>query len=106
MLNPIDLTETQNRFLQEIFTEIYQNDQVRSLEGPLILSILDKVKTWPAPLVLTEQEDRRLQVQLEQFVEIATPYPYPYYPTTFGQDTRQLSIVKGLLKIMEDARPA
>lgn len=104
MLNPINLTEPQNRFLQEIFTEMYQNDQIRSVEGDLILSILNKVKTWPVPLVLTEQEDRRLQVQLEQFVEIETPYPYPYYPTTFGQDTRQLNLVQGLLKIMEDAR--
>lgn len=104
MLNPINLTEPQNRWMQEIWTELYQDDRVRSLEGPLMLSILDKVKTWPAPLVLTEQEDRRIQYQLEQFVEVMKPYPYPYYPTTFGQDTQQLDLVSGILKIMEDAR--
>lgn len=103
MPGPISLTETQNRFLQEIFVEIYQDDCVRSLEGPLILSILNKVKAWPTPLQLTEQEARRIQYQLEKFDEIAKPYPYPYYPTTFGQDTQQLTVIDGILAILEAA---
>lgn len=104
MPNPITLTEPEDQFLQSILTERYQNDCIRSLEGPLFLSLLNQVKTWPAAITFTEQEDRRLQVLLEGLVELLTPYPYPYSPLTFGQDTQQLSIIKSILTKLEAAR--
>lgn len=97
MPSPINFTETENRMLQSIFRELYENDEYRSTEGPLLLGIVNKLETWPTLLTLTEQENRRIQYQYESFAEIITPYPYPYSPQTFGQDTRQLSIVKSIL---------
>ncbi len=94
MANPITFTEPENRFLQELFTEIYQNDQVRSLEGPIILSIVNKLEVWPSSPTFTEQENRRIQYQLESLVELLKPYPYPYSPLTFGQDTQQIQIIQ------------
>lgn len=104
MLNPITLTAIQNRFMQDIFTEIYQDDRVRSLEGDLILSILNKVKAWPAPLVLTNQEDRRIQYQLEQFYEVIGQGVQPYVPSTVPLIPPEVVLIQAILKIMEAAR--
>lgn len=101
---PITLTEPENRTLQEFFVEIYQNDQVRSLEGPLILSILNKLEAWPIDLVLTGQENLRIQYQFEKFEEMLTPYPYPYSPLTFGQDTHQLVLIQSVMSKLKVAQ--
>lgn len=77
-------------------TEIYQDDERRYYEGPLILSILNIVKSYPADAVFDEKQNRWLQYVMEKFNEIATPYPYPAYPTTFGQDTRLIGIIRSV----------
>lgn len=97
MSTPIVLTEQENRFLQSIFMEMYQSDRLRSYEPDLLLSLVQAFETWPAPLNLTEQQNNRVQWQLQKFQEIMKPYPFPYYPTTFGQDTRQLGVVNSIM---------
>jgi len=72
---------------------MYENDQIRSLEGPLILSIVNKLETWPLDLSLTEQENRRMQVQLESFYEIAKLSPRPCYPTTLNLNSTQANLI-------------
>jgi hypothetical protein len=93
----ITFTESENRFMQSIFRTLYEDDAIRSLEGALILSILKKMETWPIAPSLTSKENNRIQYQLEKFIELMKPYPYPYYPTTFGQDTRQISVVQSIM---------
>lgn len=97
MPSPISFTENENRLLQSTFTDIYQDDCVRSLEGPLIYSILKLLEQWPVTPTFTEQQSRRVQYQLEKYVELLKPYPYPYSPLTFGQDTQQLQIIQSAL---------
>lgn len=75
---------------------MYQNDQIRSIEGPIILSILTKLETWPIAPVFDYIENRRMQVQFEGFIELVKPYPYPYSPLTFSQDTRQLTLIQSI----------
>lgn len=103
MPTPILFSEPENRMLQEQFREIYEDDRIRSVEGSIILSILNKLEAWPIPPPFTEQEERRLQYQMEKFIEIMKPYPYPYSPLTFGQDTRQLQITQCVLKKIKDS---
>lgn len=103
MPTPINFNELENRMLQSQFRSIYENDCVRSLEGPLILGILNKFETWPAEVTFTEQEDRRVQVEMEQYIEIMKPYPYPYSPLTFGQPTEQMQICYGVLQKLKQA---
>jgi hypothetical protein len=100
----ITFTEPENRMLQSIFMDIYQDDSVRSLEGDLILSIVKLLEVWPVAPTFTEQQSRRIQYQMEQFTEILTPYPYPYSPLTFGQDTRQLTLIKSVLAKVKAAQ--
>ena len=97
MANPITLTETENRLLQSIFREIYEDYRLRSVEPDMLLSLVQAFETYPAPLVLTAAQTNRVTWQLQKFVEISRPYPYPYYPTTFGQDTRQLRVIESII---------
>lgn len=97
MAHPITFTETENRNLQQIILERYQDDRIRSLYGSELNSILHKLEVWPSPTTFTEQESLTIQYQYERLVEILTPYPYPYSPLTFGQDTQQLVIIKSIL---------
>lgn len=87
--------------LQSQFRTIYEDDRIRFYEGPIILSILNKLQDWPAPPAWTEQEQRRVQYQMEKFIELLKPYPYPYSPLTFGQDTRQLTLIERVLYKIE-----
>lgn len=103
MPNPITFTEIENRNLQEILMEMYQNDQVRSLEGPLFLAIIAKLEIWPTAPTFTETENRRLQVIYEGFTEQLGTYSAIFSPLTFGQDTRQLSLTKCILKKIKAA---
>lgn len=89
--------------LQSQFRTIYEDDRVRSLEGALILSILNKLEAYPTPPAWTEQEQRRVQYQMEQFMEMLKPYPYPSSPLTFGQNTRQLTLIERVLYKIEAA---
>lgn len=91
----ITFTAKENGFLQSAINTLYQDDYYRSFEGDLLLSIL-KLLEPQVPVVFTEKQNRRLQYQMERFLEISLPYPYPYYPTTFGQDTRQLTVIKSI----------
>lgn len=60
-------------------------------------SIISKLEVWPVPVTFTEQESQALQVKLVEFFEVVKPYPYPYSPLTFSQDTQQLSLVQSIL---------
>jgi hypothetical protein len=104
IIPPITFTDQENSFLQTVVNTMYQDDEVRTYEGPLILSILTLLEAYPTPPVFTEQQTRRLQVMLETFIEAATPYPYPYYPTTFGQTTTQLVICHSVLAKVQAAQ--
>lgn len=96
-MQTIVFTEPENRFMQQNFLEMYQDDRIRSLEGPIILGILKKFEAWPTAPLFTEQENRRIQVFLETSDEVLEPYPYPYTPQTFGQDTHQIVLIKSIL---------
>lgn len=100
---PIRFSEQENAMLQSIFRTIYEDDRIRFYEGPIILGILNKLTEWPTPPGWTEQEQRRVQYQLEKFIELLKPYPYPYSPLTFGQDTRQLTLIERSLEKIEAA---
>lgn len=91
----ITFTALENEFLQSTIMTLYQDDYYRSFEGDLLRSILDLLEPQ-VPIDFTEKQNRRLQYQMEKFLETAFPYPYPYYPTTFGQDTHQVSIIKSI----------
>lgn len=103
MPTPIIFCPAENEMLQSQFRTMYEDDRIRSVEGSIILSILNKLEAYPIPPPFTEQEERRIQYQMEQFVEMLKPYPYPYSPLTFGQDTRQLQLIQDVLAKIEAA---
>lgn len=98
---PIQFDQAENALLQSQFRTIYEDDRVRSLEGPIILSILNKLEVWPEPPAWTEQEQQRVQYQMRQFIDLLKPFPYPSSPMTFGQDTRQLTLIEMVLEKIE-----
>lgn len=103
MPTPITFSAPENGMLQSQFRTIYEDDRIRSVEGAIILSILNKLEAYPVAPPFTEQEERRIQYQMEQFIELLKPYPYPYSPLTFGQDTRQLQLIQSVLAKIEAA---
>lgn len=104
MPTPITFTAEENRMLQSQFRTMYEDDSIRSIEGPIILSILQKIEAYPTVPVFTEQEERLIQYQMEQFIEILKPYLYPFtYPTVpvIGQESVQLQLVESVLAKIE-----
>lgn len=89
--------------LQSFFRTLLEDNRIYFYEGPLITSILNKLSAYPTPPPWTEQEQRRVQWQMEKFIELLKPYPYPYSPLTFGQDTRQLTLIERVLEKIEAA---
>lgn len=86
-----------------MFRQMYENDQIRYYEGPIILGIVNKLETYPAAITFTEQENRRIQVEMEAGQELLTPYPYPYDPLTFRQPTQQIEILSCILFKLKDS---
>lgn len=69
------LTDRERNYLFSVFTDLYQNYNVRSLEGPIISSILGKLSS--TTVVLTEAENTRaqylMQDQADLFSRLADP---------------------------------
>jgi hypothetical protein len=101
MPKPINFTPRENGMLQSQFRTLLEDGEIRYYEGALIQSILTKLELYPTPPAWTEQEQRRVQYQMEKFMEMLKPYPWPYSPLTFGQDTQQLNLIMAVLTRIE-----
>lgn len=91
------MTQDERLFLQDLINEMYQNDSIRSLEGPLLHGILVKLEQASGTLSATfeSKENERIQYMLEQMYEIAGPWPVPYIPSQC-RNTYQLELISSL----------
>lgn len=91
--------------LQSMLLEMSQNYQtLQYYPDGFLTGILAKLEVWPIAPTFTEQENRALQVLFEGFDEAVKPYPYPYSPLTFSQDTRQVVLVESILAKVKAAQ--
>lgn len=105
----ITFTSEECEFLQEIVNEMYQDDSIRSLEGPLIHGILVKLQTAGNPPSVTfgSIENERIQYMTaamnDQLAGVITPTFIPFIPLVDSMKEQRGLIHSIQLKLMAEA---
>lgn len=86
MASIIVFTSQERNFLQETVNQMYQDDSVRTLEGPLLHSILMKLESANTSLSVTfdNMENERMQYMMmtmaQQFCTLRDSLYLPFIP--------------------------